>query len=124
MKPMTLLAALLICLTAASQTQDTPSAQDSGTKSVQAKAKVTPPKFIEGPDPAPTFDEGKGPTVFTVTIGMDGLVHDPKMIKSSDSKRADANALEAIKKWRFKPATKNGAPIPVSINIDVHSRVM
>jgi TonB family protein len=122
MKRLLHIASVFVCLAAVGQMQGLQATQDNAAKSSGTKAKVTPPKFIEGPDPAPTFDEGKGPTVFTVTIGTDGLVHDPKLIKSSDSKRADANALEAIQKWKYKPATKDGVPVVVSINIEVHAR--
>ncbi len=32
----------------------------------------------------------------------------------------DQNAMEAVSKYRFKPAMQNGVPIAVEINIDVH----
>jgi TonB family protein len=42
--------------------------------------------------------------------------------KSSDSEKADANALAAVKQWRFKPAMKDGVPVAVPINIQVDAR--
>jgi periplasmic protein TonB len=32
----------------------------------------------------------------------------------------DENAVEAVKQYKFKPATENGKPIRVSINIAVN----
>lgn len=97
------------------------SAASNGAVNANARARIIPPKAIATPKPAPAADEGKGPAVFSVTIGTDGLVHDPQMTKTSGSKQADANAMAAVKKWRFKPATRDGVPIPVIINIEVRS---
>lgn len=100
------------------------SAATNSTINPNAKARIIPPKAIATPRPEPADDEGKGPAVFSVTIGTDGSVHDPQLTKSSDSKQADANALAAIRKWKFKPATRDGVPIPVIINIEVRAHAM
>jgi outer membrane biosynthesis protein TonB len=31
--------------------------------------------------------------------------------------------VEAVRKWKFAPATKNGHPVPVSVEIDVQFRL-
>jgi TonB family protein len=36
----------------------------------------------------------------------------------------DANAMEAIRSWRFKPATKDGKPVAVYSMIEVNFRLM
>jgi TonB family protein len=121
MKWIVLIFLLLPCFAFAATPQNG-SASPNTTINSDAKAKIIPPKAIATPKPAPAADEGKGAAVFSVTIGTDGLVHDPQMTRSSGSKQADANALAAIKRWKFKPATKDGVPIPVIINIEVRSQ--
>jgi TonB family protein len=32
----------------------------------------------------------------------------------------DESAVEALKQWKFNPATRNGQPVSVSVNIEVH----
>lgn len=46
----------------------------------------------------------------SLLIGEDGQVLSASMVKSVNP-RYDAPLLEAAKKWQFKPATKNGAPV-------------
>lgn len=121
MKSPILLVFIAAALIASARAQETtPNTQ--GSKPEEAKSKVTRPKAIDMPDPEPVADPGKGPTVFSVVIGTDGLVHDIRMIKSSNSDKADANALQAVKQWRFKPAMRDGVPVAVQINIQVDAR--
>jgi len=122
MKLLIIVAILSASTIAPSQVQTAPTAGDN-SKSSATKPKVTPPKAIETPDPKPIKDHGTFTTVFTVTVGTDGLVHDPKMIKSSSNMQADANALEAVEKWKFKPATRDGVPVPVRIQIVVSPHI-
>ena len=111
-----------LLLTASAQ-QSAPLASDTSSQSSNTKSKVTVPKAIDTPDPEPVFDPGKGPTVIWVVVGTDGRVHEARISKSSDSAKADANALAAVKQWRFKPATKDGVPVAVQINIEVDARL-
>jgi hypothetical protein len=36
----------------------------------------------------------------------------------------DEKAIEAVKNWRFEPATKDGKPVAVAINVEVISAVL
>jgi TonB family protein len=113
----------LVCALTIGQSQNTASGQvnpPAASAKTKSKSKFVPPKELDAPPPDPTFDEGKRPVILTVTIGIDGLVHDATIVQSSDSTRADANALKAVKSWRYKPATQDGVPIAVQINIELH----
>ncbi len=36
----------------------------------------------------------------------------------------DQKAIEAVRQWRFRPATKNGRPVSVRANIEVNFRLL
>lgn len=38
-------------------------------------------------------------------------------------KNYDDSALSAVRAWRFKPATCNGDPMPIQINVEVDFRL-
>jgi TonB family protein len=35
----------------------------------------------------------------------------------------DQKAVEAVKKWKFQPAEKDGRPVAVQINVEVNFRL-
>jgi TonB family protein len=35
----------------------------------------------------------------------------------------DQNAIDALKKWRFRPGTKYGTPVDVTINVEVRFNI-
>lgn len=42
-----------------------------------------------------------------------------RVVRSLDPE-LDQNAITAIEQWRFKPGTRNGTPVKVSLNIEVN----
>lgn len=56
-----------------------------------------------------------GSVVIQVTIGKDGKAHNPKFLSGQPVFR-DA-AFDAVKQWKFKPATLNGEPIDQTTEI-------
>ena len=51
-------------------------------------------------------------------IDEKGNVSDPKIEKSSNE-AFERPAVEALQKWKFKPATENGAAISVRVTIPI-----
>jgi TonB family protein len=35
----------------------------------------------------------------------------------------DEKAIEAVRKWKFEPAMKNGQPVAVQVNVEVNFRL-
>ena len=55
-------------------------------------------------------------------IDEKGNVTDPKVVKASNPDFA-APALEALKKWKFKPAKKGGVPVPIKVAFPIQFSV-
>jgi TonB family protein len=97
--------------------------------SLQAKAvggDVTPPKIISQPSPTYTEEARQAKFSGTVTVslivdknGMPQNVHVTKGVGMG----LDEKAVEAVKQYRFKPATENGKPVAVFENIEVNFKI-
>ncbi len=53
----------------------------------------------------------EGTVQLKVEVLKNGRIAEIKLYQSSGSNDMDASAIQAIKKWQFKPATRNGIPI-------------
>lgn len=60
-----------------------------------------------------------GTTELMVVIGPEGTLTDVKLNRSSGQAALDEAAQSKVKTWRFKPATRNGKPIPQTIKVPV-----
>jgi TonB family protein len=83
---------------------------------------VTAPVPISKPEP-PYTKEAKaakiqGTVVLWVIVGADGVVKDAGITKALDP-GLDQNAVNTIKTWKFKPAMKDGQPVPVRVTVEV-----
>ena len=74
---------------------------------------------IETPDPDRIAG---GPVVLALLVDDDGRPYDLKIVTSAGPQMDNA-ALEAVRHWRFKPATCEGQPIESRINVVVTSHV-
>jgi len=85
--------------------------------------KVSPVNLISEPRPSYPAELQRAGVAGTVkmqaVISKDGLVNDLKVTGSPDEGLAHA-AMEAVWKWRYRPATLDGQPIEVLTMIDVN----
>lgn len=77
---------------------------------------------------APKFPEemrragNSGLVTVSCLIDEKGNVNDPKVVKSSND-AFTGPALEALSKWKFKPAKKDGEAIAIRVNIPVQFNI-
>ncbi len=88
--------------------------------------RVTAPHPIYAPDPDYS-EEGRkvkaqGVVVLWVGIGPDGRVRDVR-VQRSLGYGLDERAVDAVRRWRFKPATVDDRPVAVQINVEVRFRL-
>jgi protein TonB len=87
---------------------------------------VSAPRALFAPDPEYSEEARKakyqGTVVLWVVVGADGRAHDVK-VQRSLGMGLDQKALEAVRKWKFEPAVKDGRPVAVQINVEVSFRL-
>ncbi|TMD63193.1 MAG: energy transducer TonB, partial [Chloroflexi bacterium] len=84
---------------------------------------MVPPRVIERVEAAyPDEARNQGLTatvVIRLVIGADGLVSSASLVKGAGH-GFDESALEAARKLRFAPATRDGTAVPVQIDYEIH----
>ncbi len=84
---------------------------------------VSAPKPIYSPDPEYSEEARKvkhmGVVVLWLVVGPDGKPRDIRVARTLGL-GLDEKAIEAVKNWRFEPATKDGKPVAVQINVEVN----
>ena len=59
-----------------------------------------------------------GTVLLSVVVTQQGEPKDPKVVKSLE-KDIDQSALEAVMKWQFSPATKDGKPVATRVSVEI-----
>jgi protein TonB len=122
---------VLGCSLLTAQTKpDGPSAAKTG-KVYQVGGDVKPPRAITSPQPV--LDENRekinkenagkklafsGSTTLLIVVGEDGSVRSVSVDRSLN-RDLDAKAVDAVKQWKFEPATKKGVPVSVELGVQV-----
>jgi TonB family protein len=89
--------------------------------------KVTMPELLTQNEPEYTEEARKaklqGTVDLTIVVGADGRVERVDVIRSLGL-GLDERAVDAVKKWRFRPATSDGKPIAASAAVAVTFRLL
>jgi TonB family protein len=64
----------------------------------------------------------QGTVVLKAVVRPDGTPDMVRVVRSFDA-GMDANAVACVRSWRFRPALKDGAPVPVWVTIEVNFRL-
>lgn len=90
--------------------------------------KIVPPKPLDKVKPAyPEIYRAQNleaKVIVQVTVGVDGRPKNARVIKPSQYEKFNEIALEAAKKWRFEPATRNGKPVELTIPLPFTFRIV
>jgi TonB family protein len=102
------------------------------TMQAQRKVERMVDKEVSGPKPIekyePEYTEQakdakiEGTVVLDVVIEADGKIYEAAVVRGLDP-GLDANAVSAVKRWRFAPATKAGQTVAVAAKIEVNFRL-
>jgi len=60
-----------------------------------------------------------GTVLLGLVVGSDGLPRDITVSRPL-SPDFDAAAIDAVKKWKFSPATRDGKPVATAIKVEVN----
>jgi len=86
------------------------------------------PEPIAGQMPAPEYPRRalrrgiEGTVLVRVQVGPDGVPTSVSLVESSRSRDLDRAALDAVRRWRFRPAQLDGRPTVGSVVIPIDFR--
>ena len=88
-----------------------------------AIANVEVPVPVDSPAPRyprEALRSGESGTVLLrVHVGADGRPTQVDLVESSRSRSLDRAATEAVRRWRFRPAQRNGQPVPGVVQVPI-----
>ncbi|MBL8213823.1 MAG: TonB family protein [Bryobacterales bacterium] len=115
---------LVLALTVAGHGQGLPDADTTVT--YQPDEGVRPPVVLSQTSPRYPEDALKAKfqaiVKLSISIGSDGTTEDVKVVHGAGL-GLEENAVQAVRRWRFTPGTKDGQPVPVTALVEVHFRL-
>ena len=79
------------------------------------------PQALATPDPLLSVSRLHGTVAVSFVVGTDGRVHSPVILESAGAD-ADELVLDAVRSWRFRPATCNATPTEAESRIEFSRR--
>jgi periplasmic protein TonB len=83
---------------------------------------MKPPKAIFTPDPKfpdlPADAEPRGTVVMLIGVNTKGHVEAVRVLRS-DEPAFEKSAVATVRRWKFKPAEKNGHSVPVQVTVEM-----
>lgn len=128
MQPAALCVFLVLLSLGLAQQERAPKNTASQEVAVEVGPGITPPHAVFTPDPEypESLRKGKhkiqGTCVLGMTVDKQGLAQDVHVTRSLD-KRLDQNAIDAVKRWKFQPAMRDGKPVAVLTSVEVDFRL-
>jgi TonB family protein len=93
---------------------------------VRIEPPIQAPVVVERVEPAYPEDYRRarisGIVILEVAISETGAVENIGVLKSVGS-GLDMSAVAAVRQWKFKPATRNGKPVPVLFNLTINFKL-
>jgi TonB family protein len=80
-----------------------------------------PPQALTTPDPLLGATDAGTKVTVSFIVSTDGTVQSPFILESTGSYE-DRSVLEAVRAWRYRPATCNGVPMEAEGRIEFSSR--
>lgn len=102
----------------AGQTADSPAPSKPAATSAPILLRKVAPEYTEAAKAAHI----EGTVVVQVVITDKGMAEDIRVLRALDD-GLDRKAVEAVAKWQFRPAMKNGAPVAAKATIEVNFRL-
>jgi len=65
----------------------------------------------------------QGTVLLTIEVGEDGQPHRLRILRGLGL-GLDEKAIEAVSRWKFKPAQRNGRPVRAAATIEVNFRLL
>jgi TonB family protein len=101
-----------------------PAAQVKGTVTAfRPGGGISPPHAISSPDPGYSDEARKarymGTVVTSLVVDAAGMPTDVQIVRPLGL-GLDEKAVDAINRWKFKPAEKDGEPVAAAIHIEVN----
>jgi protein TonB len=119
--PSATLAARRETLRAPARSTSDPVAPSAVDNAPATESVVVPPKLITSVRAVASLDALRdfetGNVVIDAVVGTEGELHFIKVLSGPPSLRAPA--VEAVKQYRYEPATQNGQPVPAHVTVTI-----